>query len=174
MQNWKTQKYTTTQEACGSAASSTLDITRKDFFSHGKSGTVVVVVSFISNRIQQSNNTRKKKTLCRYQGWGQFHFFNSIPIPIPLFSIPIPIPLLPISFNSNSNSRDFYSNSNSGDFKSNLNRRNDLLKSSVKLIIIIITRYMWQYIKLLLLIPSVSYALLNGYNYMASWLIPYQ
>ena len=27
---------------------------------------VVVVVSFISNRIQQWNNTRKKKTLCRY------------------------------------------------------------------------------------------------------------
>ena len=55
------------------------------------------------------------------QGWGQFHFFNSIPIPIPLFSIPIPIPLLPISFNSNSNSNsgDFNSNSNSnsGDFK---------------------------------------------------------
>ena len=66
MQNWKTQKYTTTQEACGSAASLTLDITRRDFFSHGKSGTVVVVVSFISNRIQQWNNTRKKKTLCRY------------------------------------------------------------------------------------------------------------
>ena len=36
-------------------------------------------------------------------GWGQFHFFNSIPIP--LFSIPIP--LLRISFNSNSNSGDF-------------------------------------------------------------------
>ena len=59
-----------------------------------------------------------------HQGWGQFHFFNSIPIPIPLFSIPIPIliPLLTISFNSNSNSnsRDFNSNSNSnsGDFKS--------------------------------------------------------
>ena len=54
------------------------------------------------------------------QGWGQFHFFNSIPIPIPLFSIPIPIPLLTISFNSNSNSNsgDFNSNSNSGDFKS--------------------------------------------------------
>ena len=56
------------------------------------------------------------------QGWGQFHFFNSIPIPIPLFSIPIPIPipLLTISFNSNSNSRDFNSNSNSNsrDFKS--------------------------------------------------------
>ena len=56
------------------------------------------------------------------QGWGQFHFFNSIPIPIPLFSIPIP--LLTISFNSNSNSnsnsRDFNSNSNSNsrDFKS--------------------------------------------------------
>ena len=28
--------------------------------------TVVVVVSFISNRIQQRNNTRKKKTLCTY------------------------------------------------------------------------------------------------------------
>ena len=27
------------------------------------------------------------------QGWGQFLFFNSIPIPIPLRSIPIPIPL---------------------------------------------------------------------------------
>ena len=58
------------------------------------------------------------------QGWGQFHFLNSIPIPIPLFSIPIPIPipLLAISFNSNSNSnsRDFNSNSNSnsGDLKS--------------------------------------------------------
>ena len=56
------------------------------------------------------------------QGWGQFHFFNSIPIPIPLFSIPIPIPipLFIISFNSNSNSNsgDFNSNSNSGDFRS--------------------------------------------------------
>ena len=56
------------------------------------------------------------------QGWGQFHFFNSIPIPIQVFSIPIPIPipLLTISFNSNSNSNsgDFNSNSNSGDFKS--------------------------------------------------------
>ena len=56
------------------------------------------------------------------QGWGQFHFFNSIPIPIPLFSIPIPIPPLTISFNSNSNSNSGYfnsnSNSNSGDFKS--------------------------------------------------------
>ena len=52
---------------------------------------------------------------CRLQGWGQFHFFNSIPIPIPLFSIPIPIPipLLTKSFNSNSNSGDFNSNSNS-------------------------------------------------------------
>ena len=40
------------------------------------------------------------------------------------------------------------------------------------LIIIILTRYM--HIKLLLLIPSVSYPLLNGYNYMASWLILYQ
>ena len=48
-----------------------------------------------------------------HQGWGQFHFFNSIPIPIPLFSIPIPILRLAISFNSNSNSRDFNSNSNS-------------------------------------------------------------
>ena len=27
------------------------------------------------------------------QGWGQFLFFNSIPIPIPLRSIPIPIPI---------------------------------------------------------------------------------
>ena len=35
VQNWKTQKYTTTQEACGSAASLTLDLTRWDFFSHG-------------------------------------------------------------------------------------------------------------------------------------------
>ena len=52
------------------------------------------------------------------QGWGKFHFFNSIPIPILLFSIPIPIPLLTISFNSNSNSGDFNSNSNSRDFKS--------------------------------------------------------
>ena len=38
------------------------------------------------------------------------------------------------------NSGDFNSNSNSGDFKSNLNSRNDLLKSSVKFITIIITR----------------------------------
>ena len=56
--------------------------------------------------------------LCVNQGWGQFHFFNSIPIPIPLFSIPIPIPIpqLTISFNSNSNSNSghFNSNSNSG------------------------------------------------------------
>ena len=37
--------------------------------------------------------------------------------------------------------------------------------SSSKYIMIIITRYM--YTKLLLLIPSVSYPLLNGYNYMA-------
>ena len=72
------------------------------------------------------------------QVWGQFHFFNSIPIPVPLFSIPIPIPLLTISFNSNSR----YFNSNSRDFKSNLKSRNDLLKSSAKLIIIMITRYM--------------------------------
>ena len=52
------------------------------------------------------------------QGWGQFHFFNSIPIP--LFSIPnpIPIPLLTISFNSNSGDFNSNSNSNSGDFKS--------------------------------------------------------
>ena len=74
------------------------------------------------------------------QGWGQFLFFNSI-------SIAIPIPLLRISFNSNSISGDSNSiyNYNSGDFKSNLNSRNDLLKSSVKLIIIMIimiTRYM--------------------------------
>ena len=46
------------------------------------------------------------------------------------------------------------------------------LVPSLKLIIIILTRYM--YIKLLLLIPSVSYPLLNGYNYMASWLMLYQ
>ena len=74
------------------------------------------------------------------QGWGQFRFFNSIPIPLFSIPIPIPIPLLIISFNSNSNSGDFNSNSNSRDFKSNLNFRNDLLKYSVKLIIIIITR----------------------------------
>ena len=102
------------------------------------------------------------------QGWGQFQFFNSIPIP--LFSIPIPIPLLPISFNSNSG--HFNSNSNSGEFKSNLNSRNDLLMSSSTLIMIMITRYM--HIRLFLLIPSVSYPLLNGYNYVAYWLIPYQ
>ena len=79
---------------------------------------------------------------CCGQGWGQFHFFNSVPIPILLFSIPIPILPLTISFNSNSisNVRDF--NSNSGDSKSNLKSRNDLLKSSAKLIIIMITRYM--------------------------------
>ena len=110
------------------------------------------------------------KVLSAKQGWGQFHFFNSIPIPIPLFSIPIPIPLLTKSFNSNSNSRDFNanSNSNSGDFKS---RQYQFWKwplmSSLKLIIIILTRYM--YIRLLLSIPSVSYPLLNGYDYMASW-----
>ena len=109
--------------------------------------------------------------LCEVQGWGQFRFFNSIPIPIPLFSIPIPIPipLLTISFNSNSNSNSRHfnsnSNSNSGELKSNLNSWNDLLMSSSKFIMIIITRYM--YTKLLLLIPSVSYPLLNGYNYMA-------
>ena len=102
------------------------------------------------------------------QGWGQFHFFNSIPIP--LFSISIPIPLLPISFNSNSNSNSGHFNSNSGEFKSNLNSRNDLfihVMSSSKLIVIIITRFM--YIKSLLLIhvPSVSYPLVNGHNYMA-------
>ena len=103
------------------------------------------------------------------QGWGQFHFSIPIPIPIPLFSIPIPIPipLLTKSFNSNSNSNSghFNSNSNSGEFKSNLNSRNDLLIFSSKLIMIKITRYM--YIKSLLFIPSVSYPLLNGYNYMA-------
>ena len=107
------------------------------------------------------------------QGWGQFHFFNSIPIPV--FSIPIPIPLLTISFNSNSNSGDFNSNSNSNSGISNpgnLNSRNDLLMPSLKLIIIILKRYV--YIKLLLSIPSVSYPLLNGYNCMASWLILYQ
>ena len=52
------------------------------------------------------------------QGWGQFHFFNSIPIPIPLFSIPIPPLTISFNSNSNSNSGDFNSNSNSGDFKS--------------------------------------------------------
>ena len=65
---------------------------------------------------------RDLATMSLAQGWGQFHFFNSIPIPIPLFSIPIPIPPLTISFNSNSNSNSGYfnsnSNSNSGDFKS--------------------------------------------------------
>ena len=78
-----------------------------------------------------------------HQGWGQFHFFNSIPIPLFPIPIPIPIPLLTISFNSNSNSnsRDFNSNSNSRDFKSNLNSRNDLLKSSAKLIIIDLSDY---------------------------------
>ena len=78
------------------------------------------------------------------QGWGQFHFFNSIPIPIPLFSIPIPLLTISFNSNSNSNSRDFNSNSNSnsGDFKSNLISRNDLLKSSAQLIIIMIARYM--------------------------------
>ena len=60
------------------------------------------------------------------QGWGQFHFFNSIPIPILLFSIPIPIPLLTISFNSNFNSN---SNSNSGDFNSNSNSNSRDFKS---------------------------------------------
>ena len=73
------------------------------------------------------------------QGWGQFHFFNSIPIPIPLFSIPIPIPipLLTKSFNSNSNSNSGHfnsnSNSNSGEFKSNLKSRNDLLSFFLKI-----------------------------------------
>ena len=71
-------------------------------------------------------------------------------------------------FNSNSvifNSNSGHFNSNSGEFKSNLNSRNDLFMSSSKFIMIIITRYM--YTKLLLLIPSVSYPLLNDYNYMA-------
>ena len=71
---------------------------------------------------------RRFLTLCSWywyiciQGWGQFHFFNSIPIPLFSIPIPIPIPLLTISFNSNSNSNsgDFNSNSNSNsrDFKS--------------------------------------------------------
>ena len=119
-----------------------------------------------------NNNSRNWYT--SKQGWGQFHSFNSIPIPIPLFSIPfpIPIPLLTKSFNSNSNSnsRDFNSNSNSnsGDFKSwQYQFWKWPLMSSLKLIIIILTSYM--YIRLLLLIPSVSYPLLNGYDYMASW-----
>ena len=93
---------------------------------------------------------------CDRQGWGQFHFFNSIPNP--LFSIPIPILLLTISFNSNSNSGDFNSNSNSnsGNFKSNFNSRNDLLMSSSKLVIMITTMYM--YIKLLLPIWALTFA----------------
>ena len=75
----------------------------------------------------------------------QFHYSQkvSIPIPIPEISIPIPIPIPDPEI------------SNPG----NLNSGNDL----------ILTRYM--YIKLLLLLPSVSYPLLNGYNYMASWLM---
>ena len=56
------------------------------------------------------------------QGWGQFHFFNSIPIL--LFPIPIPIPLLTISFNSNSGDFNSNFNSNSGEFKSNPNSKN--------------------------------------------------
>ena len=121
----------------------------------GTSSMLFQALCIISYPLVNSNWSYSLETpnLGLNQGWGQFHFFNSIPIP--LFSIPIPIPLLPISFNSNSNSGHF--NSNSGEFKSNLNSRNDLLMSSSKLIVIIITRFI--YIKSLLLIPSDSYPL---------------
>ena len=102
-------------------------------------------------------------------------------------------------FNSNSNSVIFNSNSNSNSTTHNKFqfqfqfrrfqfqfqfqfRRFQIPAISIlemtcwclpwNLIKIILTRYM--HIKLLLLIPSVSYPLLNGYNYMASWLILYQ
>ena len=76
-------------------------------------------------------------------------------------------------FNSNSNSVIFNYNLNSNPtthkFESNLSSRNDLLNSSTKLIIIIITMHMWRYMKLLLSIVPVSYLLLNGYNYIITW-----
>ena len=109
------------------------------------------------------------RTVTPVQGWGQFRFFNSIPIP--LFSIPIPIPLLTISFNSNSNSRD--SNSNSGDFRS---RQSQFQKWPVDVFLEIDYNYTNQVhvLKLLSLIPSISYPLLKGHDYMASWLILYE
>ena len=81
-------------------------------------------------------------------------------------------PVLAISFNCNSNSGDSNSNSNSGDLKS---RQAQFEKWPVDVFLEIdynYTKYMC--IKLLILIPSVSYPLVNGYNYMASWLILYQ
>ena len=126
-----------------------------------------------SNWLIQINGTKKSNVLFVFlqtnsvplllghpQGWSQFHFFNSIPIP--LFSIPIPIPLLPISFNSNSNSGHFNSNSNSNSENSNPISIPEMTCWSLR------WNWLWlfMYIKSLLLISSVSYPLLNGYNHM--------
>ena len=76
-------------------------------------------------RVSTYTYTEIRKPCESRSGLGSIPFFNSIPIPIPLFSIPISIPLLPINFNSNSNFNSGHfnsdSNSNSGEFKSNLN-----------------------------------------------------
>ena len=106
---------------------------------------------------------------CHYHGWGQFHFFNSIPITIPLFSIPIPIPLLTISFNSNSNSGDFNSNSNSGDFKS---RQSQFWKWPIDVFLEIDYNYTKKvHVYKIIVINTISLISLVEYNYMASWLI---
>ena len=104
------------------------------------------------------------------QGWGQFHFFNSIPIPIPLFSIPIPIPLLTIGFNSNSNSGD--STSNSGDFKS---RKSQFQKWPVDVFIEIDYNHTNKvHVYNIIVINIISLTPFVGYINMASWLILYQ
>ena len=141
-----------------------------------KSSAVTLLDMFVMNSTNDKWRHMRVICICKLQGWGQFHFFNSIPIPIPVFSIPIPIPLLTISFNSNSNSNygDFNSNSNSNsrDFKS---RQSQFQKWPVDVFHEIDYNYTNNiHIRLLLSIPSVSYPLFNGYKYMASWLILYQ
>ena len=110
------------------------------------------------------------------QGWGQFHFFNSIPIPIPLFSIPIPIPLLTISFNSNSNSNsgDFNSNSdsNSGDFKS---RKSQFQKWPIDVFLEIDYNHTNKvHVYNIIVVNIISLISFVSYINMASWLILYQ
>ena len=55
-------------------------------------------------RLTAKEDKNIAKDYCGYhdQGWDQFHFCNSIPIPNPFVSIPIPMPMnqLTISFNS--------------------------------------------------------------------------
>ena len=98
------------------------------------------------------------------QGWGQFHFFNSIPIPL----LAIPIPLLTIS--SNSNSGD--SNSNSGDFKS---RKSQFQKWPVDVFLEIDYNHTNKvHVYNIIVINIISLISFVRYINMASWLILYQ